>query len=777
MNKLLFRIVCLILIPALIADPVFAEVRSFMNPVLCSPNSAEFAREALAAHVIAVPSRGLVSHAAATLGRLYLAFGSMSYAGIAVKIDKSQSSPADPVKPPSIWGLTFSDVLFLSPATEEGLRVFLWSIFGMGWVFWISGSLLVLAHAAKYYSRSRAIYHLQGKPHSWRTTARTFLATTAFSIVMLAMSSAVFYAVNIVMDGSSDAWWIAGLINGALHFVLGFIWWLFFRPGVERGDSAVMAASIWDTGKPDSAPSPAAAVKGRMPAWMTSLIAKRRKTRQEWIELFRGLAARVRPGQKPTPRALAAVTKGRLSAQDIRGVLKNYSIRYGEAGMMRAIAKGRSRHEWIDYLSSLHGPIPGGQERTPETVAPLTQGELSAQRIRVVLAQHSIRHEEAGITREKAEGRSRQGWIDYLSSLHGPVAGGEERTPGTVAALTQGELSAQGIRIALSNHAIRHEEAGMTREKRGIKSRGTAQTSATPTAAGYEHPVPSLSKQVFFNARQQIRNGDWLSQLLASLDRTPIKSLDADPVPGFQKHAWKIYRYVNEVIRNFGGPLQAIEAEEYVAIVQFHIFRWISANARHQEEIPLGKLWDKIRYDVIAEIAHSYGDGVYSGLPASILFPAVIDRIRRRTIGISRTQKKYLRKAVRVAFPAHGRIVLIKQNTNFTDQGELRAAVLEALKGLSSLDHEKAMRALYGIGNDEGEGYGDEKTQEEVGREDLGGPTMERTQKIVAAARRELRRPRLRRLLQPFLTLVLIVSVAFTGAMQSPNARVLKTEA
>ncbi len=202
---------------------------------------------------------------------------------------------------------------------------------------------------------------------------------------------------------------------------------------------------------------------------------KQRLSREEWIDYLTSIVRRVKRRKKnnqPTPKNVAALTRGKYSAQDIRMALVHNKIDYEQVGMVRKVKeKYRSREEWIEYLRPFARKIKRrktNNQPTAKNVAKLTRGKYPAQDIQDVLSKRGIDYKEVEMVREREEYRSREEWIDYLMPIVRRVKRRKKNnqpTPKNVAALTRGKYSDGHIRRVLSYHGIDHKEVAMVKGK------------------------------------------------------------------------------------------------------------------------------------------------------------------------------------------------------------------------------------------------------------------------------------------------------------------------
>jgi SOS response regulatory protein OraA/RecX len=132
------------------------------------------------------------------------------------------------------------------------------------------------------------------------------------------------------------------------------------------------------------------------------------RRRDEWIDYLTPLARKVKrrkTNNQTTAKNVAAMTRGKYSAQDIQSALARRGIDYKEVEMVKVREEYRSREEWTEYLTPLARKVKRrktNNQPTPKNVAALTRGKYSDGHIRRVLSYHGIDHKEVGMVKGRA---------------------------------------------------------------------------------------------------------------------------------------------------------------------------------------------------------------------------------------------------------------------------------------------------------------------------------------------------------------------------------------
>jgi|GEM_PF-3892301 len=147
----------------------------------------------------------------------------------------------------------------------------------------------------------------------------------------------------------------------------------------------------------------------RMGERFESLLGKETKTRRDWLTIFRILVRKAKSkGLKPTPRNLAAISGQKITNQDIYMAISNHGISYQEARVEKERALPKTKEDWIDYFRGLVAQLPSGTPPTPANVAQLTEGALTARGIRKILYRLEIPFQKVQMTVRVGRARERE---------------------------------------------------------------------------------------------------------------------------------------------------------------------------------------------------------------------------------------------------------------------------------------------------------------------------------------------------------------------------------
>ncbi len=145
----------------------------------------------------------------------------------------------------------------------------------------------------------------------------------------------------------------------------------------------------------------------KIPPEEVGILVKEKKkdgTKEQWIDYLKGLVAelkRRKPDAPATARNLADVFDGEATREEITHAMDAHSISYEEVGMVRQKDVSKTRDEWRFYLEELIRKLKPGTPRTLKNLAEVSDGEVTAGKMRRALHTHNLLYQEAGIIKEK----------------------------------------------------------------------------------------------------------------------------------------------------------------------------------------------------------------------------------------------------------------------------------------------------------------------------------------------------------------------------------------
>ncbi|MCX5666187.1 MAG: hypothetical protein NT036_03990 [Candidatus Omnitrophica bacterium] len=193
------------------------------------------------------------------------------------------------------------------------------------------------------------------------------------------------------------------------------------------------------------------------------------KTRDQWIAYIKEIADTLPEDVSPTRQNISAASDGKLTNNLLTKAMQYHAISFEDAGMARGHALPKSRKEWLEWFKNAIATLPTGIEPIPQNIVRYSSDALTPHGIYKILYKHGISYEEAGMVRENEAPRSRQEWVDVITTLRLHLDAGVEPTLNNIASSSNGRFGANNLRGAISYHLISYKELGIVRERRSCE--------------------------------------------------------------------------------------------------------------------------------------------------------------------------------------------------------------------------------------------------------------------------------------------------------------------
>ena len=189
---------------------------------------------------------------------------------------------------------------------------------------------------------------------------------------------------------------------------------------------------------------------------------ERKRTKREWIRLFRSAIECLPEGISPTVSNIAAYSGGLLTVQMIRNAMAWHEIEaFKEGWMEREYEVPRSRDGWVTLLKQAVAGLPAGTPPISNEIEVLTFGQLKRTQIASAMHRFGISYREVGLTREVVLVKTAEEWKELLGDCVRELPRDVSPTPYHVGPVVYERNGAEIIRDVLWYYGIKYAEVEM----------------------------------------------------------------------------------------------------------------------------------------------------------------------------------------------------------------------------------------------------------------------------------------------------------------------------